>query len=978
MYEHDLLHLTEHLGHDWISHLVSFSHPVAREMPAGTAIAIRDLTYDNTLFGQIGSDGKVYFMTDLLADENRTFQISVDVDIPESDVLVKEEPDVSILASSKIAIAVPRVDSSQRAGLNIPAPLLWIQGPERKRRGCGRWNSKTHVDYVKSWVSARGPVFAEAVIEYGFQNGKHYRISWRIYSQSPVAIASVEKDVQDDGAWNFSLYDGFEPDSAHLGFGDSNAWKPDYNRCEHICRHIFFNHYSLYQDFKDNSFLFNSKGNRDADAIGLFPVNGDGWTNIGNNFISLDTTTEPDIRYSFSLTPGFCSFALFAIRQQDTRIRRRSDFTYGKAIVGNAGTGVFALSAKWSMVRLDDVKEMVLDWERHPQSYPFLHSTPERFAEVVGKLKSTSGRRFEEMTKLHPLFSGHKGSLESLRKAFFWHLEQLRDNAIELGANGCNISPVMCRPLVECPYFYETLLAHHALSPEEDRRACAIMAFMAYFTSREDYYFGRYALLPEGHPNHIMHLYKGMRSENFGTDRFVAIGIAGAIFPDHPMAPAWRQMASELFRLQMDELVAESGAWCEGWNYYHWSLHLLMNYALVMRNVGEDLFANAKFKKMIRFVMDTLSPLNPLYDGHRMNPGFGSYGEYYHGAAYKGCAFGYLMAQAAWAYRENDPQFSRELMWAYREIDHDPFEPYHRTDHSYHEAMVALNTDFDLTPKRPERNSHGCPGFGAVFHHLHEDNRETYLIARASPYWPHGHPDAGSFFMYYKNAPLITEAARGTMEGYPFLKTLACGHNIIRFDDKDPMQYVWPNRQNLLGFVSEPDLEYAVLDCRQEKLIVSDKNQRGHGGAVTVDVAIRHFRHIIYLKPDIFIIYDSILDAPYVSDYRLHCLAKSVQFKANHALFIGLHGIDLDLHVVLPEHPEFTTAEVIDTCSVEFGNGPNMPYLVVLSPREGSAPSINCKYSNGLLEISSPAECHRLKFHPTDNEGVFDFTVENI
>lgn len=227
--------------------------------------------------------------------------------------------------------------------------------------------------------------------------------------------------------------------------------------------------------------------------------------------------------------------------------------------------------------------------------------------------------------------------------------------------------------------------------------------------------------------------------------------------------------------------------------------------------------------------------------------------------------------------------------------------------------------------------------------------------------------------MCYRNAPLITEAARGANSGYPFLKTLGSGHNIIRFDGKDPMQYLWPSHQNLVKFVSLADMEYAVLDCRQDKLVASEKKRRGHGDAETLDVFIRHFRHIIYLKPDLFIIYDSIMNAPFASDYRLHCYAEEVRFDGSHAFFTGRNGIDLDVAVVLPEHPSFSSIEAIDTHSVEFGNDPGKPYLVVLSPREsGSLPTVECVFYNGVLTIGLGMKKWKLEFKKSGIDGIYD------
>jgi hypothetical protein len=263
-----------------------------------------------------------------------------------------------------------------------------------------------------------------------------------------------------------------------------------------------------------------------------------------------------------------------------------------------------------------------------------------------------------------------------------------------------------------------------------------------------------------------------------------------------------------------------------------------------------------------------------------------------------------------------------------------------------------------------------------VFHHEHEDGRETYLVARASPYWPHCHTDPGSFFLYYRNAPLVTEAGRGCNASHALVKSQASGHNTLRFDDKDPFQYDWPHRQNLVKFVSQPGLEYAVLDCRQDKLVLSTRKRRGHGDAETLDVDIRHFRHIAYLKPDIFIVYDAVLNAPFASDYRLHVYAESVRFEGNHAFFTGRHGVDLDVAVVLPERPAFGTTEVIDTHSVEFANAPGRPYLVVLSPREsGKMPLVECSFQDDTLAIAVGSLRHRVRLVPSEVEGVYDMRL---
>jgi hypothetical protein len=104
--------------------------------------------------------------------------------------------------------------------------------------------------------------------------------------------------------------------------------------------------------------------------------------------------------------------------------------------------------------------------------------------------------------------------------------------------------------------------------------------------------------------------------------------------------------------------------------------------------------------------------------------------------------------------------------------------------------------------------------------------------------------------------------------------------------------------------------------------------------------------------------------------------AESVRFEGNHAFFTGRHGVDLDVAVVLPERPAFSTTEVIDTHSVEFANAPGRPYLVVLSPREsGKMPLVECSFQDDTLAIAVGSLRHRVRLVPSEVEGVYDMRL---
>jgi hypothetical protein len=466
-----------------------------------------------------------------------------------------------------------------------------------------------------------------------------------------------------------------------------------------------------------------------------------------------------------------------------------------------------------------------------------------------------------------------------------------------------------------------------------------------------------------------MSLFKGMRSENFGTDRFVAIGQIGELFPEHPAAARWRAIGRELFELQLQHLVGRCGNWCEGVNYAKWAIQLLTNYALVARDAGVNWFADARFKSLYRFAVDTLSPHHPSHGGKRTAPAYGSYGDT---DAVRG--FSHLFALMATLCRDTDPQFSAELMWAYHEMGNGPFHFLHAPDLVVEAGILALFTDFTLPSAPPVLSSRGLPGFGAIFRHRCDDGRETCLIARASHFWPHGHVDGGSFFMYWRDAPLITEAGRGVPEAAVLLDSNGKGHNIIRYDGRDPFQYVWPCRQGLVAAGTVGDLEFAVLDCRAEQLQIPGRRPRGHGDADTETVGIRHYRHILFLKPDIFVLFDVFSPGAYAPEFRLHCLAEGVVFDGSRAVFSGRHGADLEVAVLSPATPAFSTTRVLDTCSMEFKQAPGMPILTVLMPyTRGEARRTECAFADACLSVHREGVSRHVRFQPTETPQVFAF-----
>ena len=92
--ESSMLVLREHLGHDWNAHAVSF--PLPRGTTAlgpGTPVQVRDLTYGRVLASQIDDAGRIHFIADLWADEERRFAVEPASPAARSPLAVTETTD---------------------------------------------------------------------------------------------------------------------------------------------------------------------------------------------------------------------------------------------------------------------------------------------------------------------------------------------------------------------------------------------------------------------------------------------------------------------------------------------------------------------------------------------------------------------------------------------------------------------------------------------------------------------------------------------------------------------------------------------------------------------------------------------------------------------------------------------------------------------------------------------------------------------
>lgn len=369
-------------------------------------------------------------------------------------------------------------------------------------------------------------------------------------------------------------------------------------------------------------------------------------------------------------------------------------------------------------------------------------------------------------------------------------------------------NPVACREFgAACATFHWL-----ELSEADRQRAGTWIAQTADLVMRRDFYPHHYATKPFG-----LETFRGMLNQNFNTDRYVMVGLAGCVLVDHPRATWWRRHAIEQFREQMAAFVWPGGVWEESHTYANHVKLCLLPLALALRHAPErfDMFADERFRAFCRSSLATLSPRDALLDGQRALPAIGDHGY----STSDGYLYGWLATLR--------PDERATYEWAWREMGARTEVP----DRPQVNVFAPLLTPVTREARAPQLPALlAMPGFGAVAR-----DGESLLVVRCGGAWGHYHPDQGSFWWWCRGKLVTADAELGSGP----LKFRHLGHNVFGFPGHEPVQHL--DRQPFRVTVCDPGrigceipglgartFRWETLDC----LTIIDEPVRSPGGIV--------------------------------------------------------------------------------------------------------------------------------------------------
>lgn len=543
-----------------------------------------------------------------------------------------------------------------------------------------------------------------------------------------------------------------------------------------------------------------------------------------------------------------------------------------------------------SRIRKEMTKGMLLSWKPIDRSkHPFLLLS--NFNDIRAKARDKSySRVYREYKKradageagwmdllggqwnaLVYLVEGDKTYAVRAKESLIKSCNRLRAGIIRGGMGAVHVG----RALRIITIIYDIIINSDVFSDEEDRRLRENIAFIAYKLMDKGYF-------PWDDTG---------RGGNWNTDRFVGVGMFSLCFPNHPKSGEWLSHALQQFEAQMKNFILPDGSVPESPRYHGAVLRALVPFAYaVKKNTGKNLFENKKFKTVLDWLVKIQTPPDPVFGKYIMRGGnirgynMGLMGNPRDrmvlvpglGDANWGNLWLSALGWAAPAYRDSDPVFSGRLMWTWNRAGQ-PF-PSELTPGNPLSAFILSNPNLKAIPQH--LNSHLLSDIGyAILRSGFGNENEVYMLFNCGPFRGHQHNDRGSFSLYAYGLPLsLDPGVYDYGESRKSWYSQPQAHNIITFGQG---KLAGRARARISAFLTTRRLDYVAGEIPGPKGVS------------------RYTRHVLFIKPDYFVIWDEIKSDTH-AEWNFHAPCSDMKRVKNRITLNTEHDVDLDIIFLQP------------------------------------------------------------------------------
>ncbi|OPZ85759.1 MAG: hypothetical protein BWY76_01271 [bacterium ADurb.Bin429] len=804
-----IVQLKEYLGHAWMEELVSY--PLGTDLEKAPALKVTDAAGKAVPF-QV-HQGRIYFLVTLPADGELTYTIQPQANasppIEGARALPEIDGDAVMLDSGAIALRVqalfPRYPAAGVSASEVPGPLQGV------RLGTGPWIGKSWLDAplkviaAKTTVTAHGPLFAEAMVDYTFEGGKHYTFTARVIARQSTAIIDETMDLNPGGAYKLLTYkDDVERSTWEWWAQDDTDHLGVETRRGHPANAVF----SFYDGLEPNQCRW--RGSQASQPRKGVDAQGKPWTAWGNYETEAYAPLTYELNEEFNRLTGWWvnSFAdysqYFAILREGDAAKPVISFTTGRPsrninptlvtppqpwvkmvtatndlrictttqkdlqVVAPICLGsrewlltiepqaalhpkgdprmpaAFMTILKYGRYPLDKIKDWAFDWPEPKDAWPRLFCLAGDLVGMQARVGAAS-KPMQDHWMMSPIYKPG-GTTEQEAKFAIETLGRVVKSSLgDDGFSGVNWFRISLDTIRMIPV-WEAAMATPDLDPKTRARIKAYGAFIAHRIWDEDYW-------PEKEAN------LGWGSINMGTLActgrvMAAMGMAG-----HPRFAAWTARSKAYLEGNLRPLISEDGAGISCPSYLGASLEPILYMALALKYGGDfDAFKDdPRLRKYGQFMIDILTPPDPrspmggpaegLPMGAKLDPNAKNRVNMWPlGHTSRTQTTGILDILALGYAGVNNP-----LAGALRTMSA-------RMDNPAGGAFVpaAMLCNRATPPAEPDLRSRWYPGYGAILRDGRP--RETWFAYRQTKYAvDHFQYDQGAFSLFAKGAPLMLD-----------------------------------------------------------------------------------------------------------------------------------------------------------------------------------------------------------------------------
>jgi hypothetical protein len=387
---------------------------------------------------------------------------------------------------------------------------------------------------------------------------------------------------------------------------------------------------------------------------------------------------------------------------------------------------------------------------------------------------------------------------------------------------------------------------------------------------------------------------------NMNVNRLLAVGLYGLVFPGDPRSKDIVRYSSDYFERILSLGSRPGGAWNENPRYAGGVLQQLYLLAAALKNAGvHDYFQDDRFRKMLGFFSET-NPVPAMEGTNRPTMLAADDSHWWENQ-------GVILGWAASRYAESDSKMSGEWIWSWQNLG-SPLTP---------ESLLFVNPG--IAPVKPSYAS--ClPGMGYVLFRERFDHKdESFFFATFGPEWGtsnntmHHQPNHGDFSLIWRGFPLsLTRGAASYVWSRRMLDQVDYSHSVVTFDGAGKTLAI-PEKK-----YSGPAVE---VDQTIDENLARDYYPDGvahflstsgfdyaSGEVSNWDIGLPaafNRRHFIFLKPDVYIIWDQVRSS-YPLQWNFHIPAENVTSSGNTITLTNREGVKLAVDFLQEKPLDFT------------------------------------------------------------------------